>query len=343
MNMPNSSTKTIHSAKWHARHHRRLGLSVVELSVLLSILSMFAAIAIPMAIQAREDAREARCAANFKVLIHGVANYHRTFGMYPSNGWGFRWVGEPGRGPGRHQPGSWAYSILPHIEQQAFPMAGNPAIGGEMPGNDQLLLLPLPVLQCPARGADIMVPNDMNTRPYNATWARKVFRMDYASNEGDFHIKTGPGPKRLDLEKAHAWPDNTKATGPIFLRSEVTSRQIVDGLSNTYFLGEKYVFVADYFTIFSPGYDQCAFTGADLDTNRCAANPPSWDHTDLSNLANSGARCFGSAHPDFCWFAFGDGSVRRIAYSVDPGVHRANANRADRLSSDEIVAQNAIY
>ncbi len=319
----------------------RRGVSVVELAVALSILSLFLAVAIPAAVKARAESREAKCSDNLRAQIQGVQNYELTFGYYPSNGWGFRWVGEPGGKHGADQPGSWAYSVLPHMQQQSAGLVNAYALSGSgLPNNQDLLSTPLPVLRCPTRGTDVMVLNDPNTRPFNARWVRRVFRMDYASNEGDVHFKTDSGPLSLEQAISYKWPDNTTATGIMYQRSEVTRNQVIDGLTNTYFLGEKYVYFEHYLTTISPGYDQCAFAGADLDTNRCTAQPPAWDKTDLRHFRNEGAEFFGSAHPDFCWFAFGDGSVQRVAYSINPEVHRKRGNRADGLSPAELAMQS---
>ncbi|NBX30891.1 DUF1559 domain-containing protein [bacterium] len=38
---------------------------------------------------------------------------------------------------------------------------------------------------------------------------------------------------------------------------------------------------------------------------------------------------FGSPHPDACGMAMADGSVRVVAASIEPAVHRAAASRND--------------
>ncbi|MDA7979301.1 MAG: DUF1559 domain-containing protein [Pirellulales bacterium] len=287
-------------------------------------------ITIPLAVKARESARETACANNLVALIRGVQNYQLTFGFYPSNGWGYRWVGEPGQGPGKDQPGSWAYSTLPYVER--LRQSSLDRLDGSqswISGVEDLLTMPNSLLRCPSRGAGALVNNNPNRVPFNARWLTTVYRTDYVANEGDRHLKTGPGPSRLSDVDTHAWPNNGIATGVMFLRSEITPQQIHDGVSNTYFLGEKYVFFRDYLTFNSAGYDQSGYVGADLDTNRCTSHPPTWDMIELSNAPNKGAQYFGSAHPKFSWFAFGDGSVRPISYNVDPEEYRSAGHRRD--------------
>jgi prepilin-type processing-associated H-X9-DG protein len=100
---------------------------------------------------------------------------------------------------------------------------------------------------------------------------------------------------------------------------------IRDGLAHTYLFGEKYVSSGGGPDGFDPGNDQSAFSGVDLDLNRWTIDPPLRDASAVED------RRFGSAHPGTCHFAFCDGSVRAINYSIDREVHRRLGTRSEGL------------
>lgn len=188
------------------------------------------------------------------------------------------------------------------------------------------------MFDCPTRESSGLMPHDVGVAPFNADWAESVARTDYAVNEGDTHIRTNTGPATLsEGDTSFVFPDTSQANGVSYVRSLVSHGEILDGLSNTYLVGEKWVFIEYYLTTEDNGYDQSLFAGADLDTNRATTDPPAWDGTDMRHLPSGGARIFGSAHPSALNMAFNDGHVARISYSIDPEVHRGLGNRHDGL------------
>ena len=61
-----------------------------------------------------------QCIDHLKNLTLAMVNHEATSGRLPSSGWSGNWTGDPDRGTGAEQPGCWAYSVLPFIEEQAI-------------------------------------------------------------------------------------------------------------------------------------------------------------------------------------------------------------------------------
>jgi len=255
-------------------------------------------------------------------MEHHVA----AFGCYPSNGWGFCWIGDPERGTGIRQPGGWIYNILYFLEQQPLRGLGlSPDPAAKADGLTQLTQTSVPLLLCPTRSGALLSPANPGVVPRNAHWQPLVAKTDYAVNEGDYITDTREGPTTLQQgdSPGYAWADTTLATGIAFQRSQVTPAMVSDGLSCTYMLGEKHVSVEGYSNYSDSGYDQSAYSGVDLDINRWVLDPP------LADAKSIEERRFGSAHAAGCHMAFCDGSVRSISYEIDAEVHRRLGNRLD--------------
>jgi len=128
-------------------------------------------------------------------------------------------------------------------------------------------------------------------------------------------------------------------SGIVFRGSMIRESDVKDGASVTYLLGEKSVNPDYYLTGIMDGDDLTTFIGADDDNTRWSADqsingqlmyyPPTPDtHGYMYQFS------FGSAHLNGVTMAFCDGSVKMIAYSIDPEIHRRLTNRADGLNVD---------
>ena len=101
------------------------GFTLIELLAVIAIVGILIALLLPAVQAAREAARRVQCRNHLKQLALGMEHHVVAFGCYPSNGWGFCWIGDPDRGTGIQQPGGWIYNILPYLEQQPLHALGS--------------------------------------------------------------------------------------------------------------------------------------------------------------------------------------------------------------------------
>ena len=330
------------------------GMTLVELLVVIAIIGILIALLLPAVQAAREAARRAQCANHLKQLGAACLNHEDSHRLLPSGGWGHAWVGDPDCGVGIRQPGGWAYNVLPYLEQQNVHQLGKGEnSAGKKAATVQLVQTVIDIFYCPSRRAARLYPHDPRCdTPYNPE-GRDILRVElddldgiakmcYCMNGGTNRIgnTTGPTSMAEGLEQGSNKYASSKSNGVIYIRSEVTCSMITDGLSHTYLIGEKNV-NPDYYTSFSkPGDSQSMFTGCDSDNARYGGMDTLSDEyaefplvPDATTLPNTNKDkyhyCFGGPHPDVCLFAFCDGSVHSINYSVELSLHHKFAARND--------------
>lgn len=258
----------------------RCAFTLVELLVVIAIIGILVALLLPAVQSAREAARRIQCRNNLKQMGTAALNHESTHGFLPSGGWSPWSAGDPDRGFGREQPGSWIYQLLPYIEQQAIfdlPGDGNRAqiTSNQREQTKQLLGTPAPGFNCPSRRG----PGPLSWEllgpwtPHSSLFMRvgdPVVRADYSANAGDgtegirFFLETDPctgspindyvdwdpscflpfqnngGYNKID-EGQQVWVPEDSQTGIAFQGSEISFAEITDGASNTVLYGEKYL------------------------------------------------------------------------------------------------------
>lgn len=205
----------------------RNGFTLVELLVVISITCLIIGFAIPALQGARESAQRLACTNNLKQIGIALYQHHDSHNVLPSNGgWDgtqtiaslagpaftpsttdldivgsptFKWgVGVPSRTP-IDQTGSWAYSILPYLEQQSAYQS-------------QAWSTAVRTLICPSRRlatSEKVTLSDEHGLYEGGEW--KWGRTDYAGN----NLIIGPRKKCVHIS------------------------EIRDGTSNTILIGEK--------------------------------------------------------------------------------------------------------
>lgn len=291
--------------------------------MVIAIIGILVGMLLPAVQAARESARRASCQNNLRQVAVAMQTNHSTYRRFPSGGWGYVWTGDPDRGTGRDQPGGWAFSILPFLEQTTLKQLGrgeSDTVKRELAA--QVAETPIASLNCPSRRTLGVYPYGGSHEVRNAEPAELVFKTDYAANAGDLVLgDLGPETLADGDNGTYDWSNLTDATGVIYTRSEVAVRHITAGTSHTYLVGEKRCLEEGY----DWGDDQHAFLGHGNDTAR-------YTSLDLPIERDGnvvGHKQFGSAHSGGCYFAFCDASVRLMSYDTDPEVHRQTGTRTD--------------
>jgi len=350
---------------------RRGGFTLVELLVVIAIIGILIALLLPAVQAAREAGRLTECKNNLKQIGLAFQNHLGTYKHFPTGGWGWRWTGDPDRGVGKTQPGGWAYNILPFMGE--IPLhemgKGNSPQKAQYLGNQTATFVK--GFGCPSRRSEATTYPMSVTNGLNFVVPPKVARMDYAACAGGMAGKQavpngvelpdppqGPGPtantqSEIDLYLTGQMPyganlcevpgDPHFCTGVVYSRSMVRLKQVSDGLSKTYAVGEKFLMVDKYGTGDDGADNEWMFVGFDNDGNRSATdigdninanimrdarsqtvvNGDTLDHSGL------GRNLWGSAHPAAFNMVFCDGSVHGIAFTLDLKTHRQLANKAD--------------
>jgi len=338
---------------------RDAGFTLVELLVVIAIIGVLVALLLPAVQAAREAARRTQCKNNLKQMALGCMNHTDIQKHFPTGGWGWFWAGDPDRGFGKDQPGGWTYNTLPFLEQGALHdqgKDGQPDVvtQGQKLAARMTLSSPLEIITCPSRrpGGRTFPYNPQDTRGvFNSLKPEMVGKSDYAMNAGSVYLEPqseAEFPASYAVAASFAnWMEKTLAgsvdvfaafNGISFQRSQVSLKQVSDGTSNTYMVGEKALTTANYETGSDAGDNESWHTGFNNDNYRKTATgaydalqalTPILDAE--SYPANVGGRelPFGSAHAGGVNMAYCDGSIHTVNYDIDWQVHRDMGDRAD--------------
>jgi prepilin-type N-terminal cleavage/methylation domain-containing protein len=336
----------------------RSAFTLVELLVVIAIIGILVALLLPAIQAARESARRSTCQNNLRNIGQGFILHVDAHKFFPTGGWGHGWAGDPDKGAGRGQPGGWAFCILPFIEEVALSQLGKgTSTTAKMATNGQRMQRAISIYNCPTRRRADSFPFTLGSGTYvNATEPPTVARTDYAGcggsqgfNTNGFSPVYGPDISFLAKSEAEveAFFSNRKVkemNGISHLRSETKPRQVSDGLSKTYTVGERFIHFLRYEDGTAGDDNQSWDCGYDWDSYRWTniKNPsgaflardgkglypgePVGDSMTLSSINNQN---FGSAHAQVFHMAFGDGSVHAMPYDIDLNIHQALGSRND--------------
>jgi prepilin-type N-terminal cleavage/methylation domain-containing protein/prepilin-type processing-associated H-X9-DG protein len=312
------SVDVFSSAK--SRRAPRPAFTLVELLVVIAIIGVLVALLLPAVQAAREAARRSQCQNHLKQIGLAWLNHEGVHKHFPSGGWGAKWTGDPNRGFGKEQPGSWVYNILPFMEQQQLRQLGKGATPGTASfeaASKQLHQSPISGLHCPSRRpaqlyASVWTGGPATEFAFLAALGQNegLVKTDYAASSGDsYHsatvsglgspafnywmpgnyAETGPGgktPPRFDEFEGYCDDSSHQGyqTGVSHYRSEITIQRIEDGTSNTYMVGEKWLNADRY----ESSAGDSSTPGFNYGENQCAYAGFEWDQHRVAWNARAG-------------------------------------------------------
>ncbi len=306
--------------------HAIRGFTLIELLVVIAIIGVLVALLLPAVQQAREAARRTQCKNNLKQIGLALHNYHDQVASFP-----------PGTLFGDDDYG-WGAFILPNLDQgNLYNQLDFTATHGSLwvsnvevkrslyliPGvNDKLL----PVFLCPTNSMSLTHSPiratggaDMSPRNPASTQIGGFARSDYKGCLG-----SGGGSITGMLGKIK----NTRMPTRI--------RDVLDGTSNTIFVGEAYTKFER--AINGPTHPNVIDFGLWIGTNSQHQNVVA--ETSIAHIPNGGKEladtvlnqfddCFASQHVGGVQFVFADGSVRFISDNVNMQLYSYLGDKAD--------------
>jgi prepilin-type N-terminal cleavage/methylation domain-containing protein len=289
----------------------RSGFTLVELLVVIAIIGVMVGLLLPAVQAAREAARRMQCSNNLKQIALAVHNYHDTMKVFPPGD--SRAVNAAGAIIAPNNPDwTWTAMILPYIEQGPLfeglgvsrrNMAAAFADTTTVPTGFALMQTSVAAYQCPSDPA----PALNNDRKFQrAQGPQPMPAGGYALGKSNYPGSNG----------------NEGDTGFFGLNSKTGMRDISDGLSNTFMVGER--------TSLKP--NQTLQPYAAVWAGRGGNDEPSaltknfiyrattlWKmNTGFTNTSvDIPEEAYSSMHPGGAQFALGDGSVRFVSESIE--------------------------
>lgn len=339
----------------------RGAFTLVELLVVIAIIGILVALLLPAIQSAREAARRSQCQNNLKQIGLAFLNFESSNKQLPSGGWGYLWTGDPDLGNGERQPGGWAYTLLPFLEDSAVYNIGKGLSAAEREtALVQQQQTPIPSFYCPSRrpvglSQGLQVP--INSKPVPGFM---VAKSDYAANGGSLsptdnkptYWFKGPTLTCRETYPNCNWTEggNIKYTrevltsgpdamdGVVIPRFPIKLRQVTDGTSKTLLAGEKYMYV-DWYASADANVDSdnnAFFQGYDMDVVRWmnTCNKTYEDNYHPAQDQDAGAaggysRRFGSAHSGVFNAVLCDGSTQSLTFDIDAETFEFMCRRSD--------------
>lgn len=304
----------------------RLGFTLVELLVVIAIIGVLVALLLPAVQAAREAARRTQCTNNLKQIGVALANYENSKKEYPKGRFGCDSPGAAGTVCASTRPArffsetSGFVFLLPFLEQQALYDVLRPGqddgvyvrvnpTAWRIPEIFAALAQRPSVFVCPSSDSETHINYNDNVG-FPIDWEPKPATGNYAFVSGI----NGP-----------LWTSDSRTklynTGPFVYLFPTKIKQITDGLTTTYFVGE----VTRSHLLGNRNLWSVALRHLDsLRTTEYPLNGPLEPGTWFSD-GRGYTGSFNSDHPGGGHFLRGDAGAEFVSDSVDSMVYNAAA------------------
>ena len=282
----------------------RRGFTLIELLVVIAIIAVLVAILLPAVQQAREAARRTQCKNNLKQLGLAIHNYEQTFTVLPP-GWIMAENGSHMAHEGSNGFG-WGMHILHYMDESAI----YHTMDADLPISDptQPVMPTIESFLCPS---DPRTGNGKMWTIVEEGTTDEIMDLPFANYVGVFgeeELHDCEEPAGVGIVTAAG---QCRASGPLFHNSAVKIRDVQDGTSNTFVVGERAH--AEY---------ESTWVGVVPEGDEAFGRIlGAVDHT--PNHPEAHEEDFGSLHPGGAQFAWLDGRVTFISTSIDGGIYKA--------------------
>ena len=284
----------------------RYGFTLVELLVVIAIIGILVALLLPAVQQAREAARRTSCVNGLRQMALAGLNFESSAQTLPAGH-------QHNECPGSSDPNSfgwgWRTQILPFIEEQALFDSLNLNLPMNDPSQIEEVRSIISLFLCPSDSA-------LNDTLLTISGDFAVSLSNYVGNGGAFEDSFVPDLTRCGND--FDFSDGVLMRTVNQKHVGVKLRQVRDGTSKTFFVGETLKFGINRTFIWDPGtfggVNGSAFAARTLTqvrTGHGEFNP------DLSASDAIKRNSFASNHTGGAHFVYVDGSTHFISEEID--------------------------
>ena len=267
----------------------RRGFTLIELLVVIAIIAVLIGLLVPAVQRVRESASRLQCHNNLKQIGIALHNYHDRHKFFPPGYVSGVNAAGADTGPGW----AWAAHLLDDVEQTPLKRQISFGLDVAHATNAGPRVQQLSIFLCPSDTfVGTFVPDGASV---------SIAHANYTGVFGNLEIEDGPG----------------NGNGMFYRNSRLRFADMVDGTSNTFFVGER-----------SSNLSKATWTGAlaGIDESQ-ALVLGTCDHLP-NDLAAAHPEDFWSRHAQGVNFLLGDGSVHNVHNSIGVDVYRALSSRA---------------